>query len=153
MLSIIAVPLKCSFPSGTLDITPHPNALSHETGEGKYTSRGHDLQNAIMGIMDQSMCCPKNFPVCATEATLSLSFPRHGPDQKTHYSPSTGQDSGRLLQTAHALSFSKHGPDIRLLATVAVCKILLHDTTAYQTNAWYQDGRRANNLWKAPVCP
>ena len=117
VLSIIAVPPKCSFPSGTLGITPHPSALSHETGEGKYTLRDHYIQNAIMGIMDQSMCCPKNFPLCATEATLALSFPWHGPDQKTHYSPSTGQDSGRLLQTAHALSFSKHGPDIRLLAT------------------------------------
>ena len=152
VISIIAVPPKCSFPSGTLDITPHPNALSHEVGEGKYTSRGHDIQNAIMGIIDQSMCCPKNFPLCATEATLALSFPLHGPDQKmgiidqsmccpknfplcateatlalsfplhgpdqkTHCPPSTGQDLGRLLQTAHVLSFSKHGPDIRLLAT------------------------------------
>ena len=117
VLSRVTVTPKCSFPSGTLDITSHPNAMSHETAEGKYTSRGHDIQNAIMGIMDQSMCCPKNFPLCATEATLTLSIPRHGPDQKTHYSPSTGQDSGRLLQTAHVLSFSKHGPDIRLLAT------------------------------------
>ena len=117
VISIIAVPPNCSFPSGTLDITPHPNALSHEVGEGKYTSRGHDIQNAIMGIIDQSMCCPKNFPLCATEATLALSFPLHGPDQKTHCPPSTGQDLGRLLQTAHVLSFSKHGPDIRLLAT------------------------------------
>ena len=117
VISIIAVPPKCSFPSGTLDITPHPNALSHEVGEGKYTWRGHDIQNAIMGIIDQSMCCPKNFPLCATEATLALSFPLHGPDQKTHCPPSTGQDLGRLLQTAHVLSFSKHGPDIWLLAT------------------------------------
>ena len=117
VLSRVTVPPNCSFPSGTLDITSHPNAMSHETAEGKYTSRGHDIQNAIMGIMDQSMCCPKNFPLCATEATLALSFPRHGPDQKTHCPPSTGQDLGRLLQTALALSFSKHGPDIRLLAT------------------------------------
>ena len=117
VLSSVTVPPKCSFLSGTLDITSHPNALSHETGEGKYTSRGHDIQNAIMGIMDQSMCYLKNFPLCATEATLALSIPRHGPDQKTHYSPSTGEDSGRLLQTAHALSFSKHVPDIRLHAT------------------------------------
>ena len=117
VLSRVTVTPKCSFPSGTLDITSHPNAMSHETAEGKYTSRGHDIQNAIMGIMDQSMCCPKNFPLCATEAILTLSIPRHGPDQKTHYSPSTGQDSGRLLQTAHVLSFSKHGTDIRLRAT------------------------------------
>ena len=117
VLSRVTVTPKCSFPSGTLDITSHPNAMSHETAEGKYTSRGHDIQNAIMGIIDQSMCCPKNFPLCATEATLALSFPLHGPDQKTHCPPSTGQDLGRLLQTAHVLSFSKHGPDIRLLAT------------------------------------
>ena len=117
VLSSIAVPLKYSFPSNILDITPHPKALSHEAGEGMYTSRGHDIQNAIMGIMDQSMCCPKNFPLCATEATLALSFPQHGPDQKTHCPPSTGQDLGILLQTANVLSFSKYGPDIRLLAT------------------------------------
>ena len=61
VLSSVIVTPKCPFPSGTLDITPHPNALSHEAGEGKYTSRGHDIQNTIMGIMDESMCCPKNF--------------------------------------------------------------------------------------------
>ena len=117
VLSSVTVPPKCSFPSGTLDNAPLPNAFSNEIGEGDHNSERHDIQNAIMGIMDKSMCRFKNFPLCAKEATLALSFPLHGPDQKTHCPPSTGQDLGRLLQTAHVLSFSKHGPDIRLLAT------------------------------------
>ena len=108
-LSGVAVPHKCSLYSGTPDIAPHPNAFSHETGKGNHNSKGHEVQNAILCIMDQSMCCFENFPlfVTVTEAPLALSFPRHGPDQGTncHPTPSTGQDSGRLLQTAHALSF------------------------------------------------
>ena len=117
VLSRVTVPPKCSFPSGTLDITSHPNALSNEIGEGNHNSECHDIQNAIMGIMDKSMCRLEDLSLCATEATLTLSIPLHGPDQETNCSPSTGQDLGSLLQTAHVLSFSKHGPDIRLLAT------------------------------------
>ena len=117
VLSRVTVPPKCSFPSGTLDITSHPNALSNEIGEGNHNSECHDIQNAIMGIMDKSMCRLEDLSLCATEATLTLSIPLHGPDQETNCSPSTGQDLGSLLQTAHVLSFFKHGPDIRLLAT------------------------------------
>ena len=117
VLSSVTVPPKCSFPSGTLDNAPHPNAFSNEIGEGNHNSEHHDIQNAIMGIMDKSMCRLEDLSLCATEATLTLSIPLHGPDQETNCSPSTGQDLGRLLQTAHVLSFSKHGPDIRLLAT------------------------------------
>ena len=105
---------KGSFYSGTPDIAPRPNADSHETGEGNHNSKGHEVQNAIMGIIDQSMCCFENFPLCVTvtEAPLALSFPQYGPYQGTNCHPtlSTGQDSGRLVQTAHALSFSRHGP-------------------------------------------
>ena len=36
VLSSVTVPPKCSFPSGTLDNAPHPNAFSNEIGEGNH---------------------------------------------------------------------------------------------------------------------
>ena len=44
-------------------------------------------------------------------ATLPLSFPRHGPDQGTHYFIGNDQDSERVNAVSCALSFPRHGPD------------------------------------------